>query len=1046
MTTITPIPQPPTIPFLGNVHLLDKEVPIKSFLLLAKEYGTIYQLTLPGPRTSILVSSIELVDQVCDQKRFHKAVRGALVQVRHLTGDGLFTAFHGEKNWGLAHRILMPAFGPAKIRGMFPAMTDIASQLIAKWERFGPEYMIDPTEDFTRLTFDTIALCAMSYRLNSFYSASRRSQRPALVQNYLVPSANAQYEADKKAMMDLTNEIIRKRKENPNNIDDLLNLMLTAKDPETGLGLSDENIANNLVTFLIAGHETTSGLLSFAINHLLGNPSAYAKVRDEVDKVLGKEPIKLEHLSKLPYITAVLRETLRLTPSVPIFTVEAFEETIVTNGDKKYKIPAETAVQVLAAQLHRDTKIWGDDADFFRPERMLDGGFERAPKNAWKPWGNGIRACIGRPLAWQEALIALAAIFQKFDLVPHDPSYQLRATRCQLKSTLTIKPKDFYIHATVREDAPFSIHTPAAAKQASLKPHESLGGEGAVPIYLAYGSNSGTCKDFAQRISTEARAKGFGPHVVTLDSIESKIPTDGPVIVITASYEGEPADNAARFVEALKRATKGELADVKFAVFGCGHHDWVQTYQKIPILLDTLLAECGAQRLLERIAADSGADEFFDTFDSWVPSLWEALGKAYGSKVDTHKEADETLSVEITGASRVAVLKRDEASGLGSVIENRRLTLPGVPAKHHIEIALPENVTYQAGDYLSILPSNPVGSVKRVVNRFGLLPDQQIIIKSTNATTFPTNVPISVSEVLAGYVELSQTATRKNVQDLIKLSSGVTADKLVTLAANYKDEVFNKHLSVLDILELYSDIQISLGTFLFFLPAMRVRQYSISSSPLWNPEHVTLTISVVEAPGTSDKSEKFLGVASNYLANLRKGDRINVGVRGSAAAFHLPSDVAVPVVMFAAGSGIAPMRGFIQERAIQATSGRSVGKMTLFYGCRSPDEDYLYANDDFKEWLKIGFLEMRPAFSRAVEKSEGLKYVQDRVWHDRDKVSEAYENGAKFYTCGSPGVANGIKGVIFKQIKTSLPSYTDEQVESVFERIQSERMATDVFA
>lgn len=101
------------------------------------------------------------------------------------------------------------------------------------------------------------------------------------------------------------------------------------------------------------------------------------------------------------------------------------------------------------------------------------------------------------------------------------------------------------------------------------------------------------------------------------------------------------------------------------------------------------------------------------------------------------------------------------------------------------------------------------------------------------------------------------------------------------------------------------------------------------------------------------------------------------GIRSSSAAFRLPQDASLPVVMFAAGSGIAPMRGFIQERSIQSVSGRNVGKTTLFYGCRSPNEDYLYANDDFKEWLKLGFLEIRPAFSRAIDKSGGSKYIQE---------------------------------------------------------------------
>ncbi|KAF8585223.1 bifunctional P-450:NADPH-P450 reductase [Ramaria rubella] len=1036
MTTMTSIPQPPTIPFLGNAHLIDKDIPTKSLMLLSKEYGSIYKLSLPGGRGFIVVSNYELIDQICDQKRFHKTIKtikGTLTEVRNLTGDGLFTSHHGEKNWGIAHRILMPAFGPAKIRGMFPAMTDIASQLLAK---FGPDYAIDATDDFTRLTFDTIALCAMSYRLNSFYSlelvpfitsmgsflveCGRRSQRPALVQNYLVPSVNAQFVADQKVMMDITHEIVRARKEHPSDVDDLLNLMLTAKDPETGEGLSDQNIAYNLVTFLIAGHETTSGLLSLTISHLLNNPSAYAKVRAEVDEVLGKEPIRIEHLNKLTYITAVLRETLRLTPSVPAFGIEAFKNTDVDSDGKTYTIPAGTPIRALVVQMHRDTKIWGPDADIWCPERMLDGGFESAPKNAWKPWGNGVRACIGRPLAWQESLIAVASIFQKFDLVLDDPDYKLH-----IKPGPALKPKDLRIHAKVRE---------ALRATALPPPTEAING---VPLYLAYGSNSGTCKDFAQRISTEAPAKGFNPHVVTMNFLASSIPSDGPVIVITATYEGEPADNAGHFVEALKRTLPSSLPNVRFAVFGCGHHDWVKTYQKIPTLVDDLLGEAGAQRLLGRAAADSGTDEFFDMFDNWVPTLWVALEQAYGAKVSAKSEVGETLSVEMTSTTRATVLKREETSGLGTVIESRVLTKPGVPMKQHIEIALPENAAYNSGDYLAVLPSNPAESVKRVIHRFGLLPDQQVVIRSKASTTLPVDTPISVSE---------RTATRKNIQDLMTLSSGETTRKLKSLTINYKSSVLDKYLSVLDILESNPDIEIPLATFLALLPAMRVRQYSISSSPLWNPEHATLTLSVVEKPTGSGRPGKFLGVASNYLASLQPGDRIHVGVRPSSAAFHLPEDISTPIVLFASGSGIAPMRGFIQERAIQAALGRQVGKTILFYGCRAPDEDYLYSESEFREWIKLGFLEVRPAFSRAVEQSGGSKYVQDRVWSDRDVVVEAYKLGAKLYTCGSPGVSNGIKAVVIKLIKETMPSYNEEQVESAFERIQTERMATDVFA
>jgi cytochrome P450/NADPH-cytochrome P450 reductase len=95
---------------------------------------------------------------VCDEKRFTKKVGAALIQIRNGVEDGLFTAFPGEHNWDVAHRVLVPAFGPLNIRDMFDEMHDIASQLVVKWARFGPNEKINVTDDFTRLTLDSIAL------------------------------------------------------------------------------------------------------------------------------------------------------------------------------------------------------------------------------------------------------------------------------------------------------------------------------------------------------------------------------------------------------------------------------------------------------------------------------------------------------------------------------------------------------------------------------------------------------------------------------------------------------------------------------------------------------------------------------------------------------------------------------------------------------------------------------------------------------------------------------------------------------------------------
>lgn len=147
-------------------------------------------------------------------------------------------------------------------------MHDIASQLVLKWARLGPEYRIPVADDFTRLTLDTIALCAMDYRFNSFYQddmhpfvqammgvlsqGAARMSTPKIVQKFMVRK-NEQLKADAKYQRDIAEELVRRRRENPSDKKDLLNAMINGKDPKTGQGMRDELIAANMVTFLIAG-------------------------------------------------------------------------------------------------------------------------------------------------------------------------------------------------------------------------------------------------------------------------------------------------------------------------------------------------------------------------------------------------------------------------------------------------------------------------------------------------------------------------------------------------------------------------------------------------------------------------------------------------------------------------------------------------------------------------------------------------------------------------------------------------------------------------
>lgn len=351
-----------------------------------------------------------MLNELCDEKRFHKTVAEALGQLRNGVHDGLFTAFDGEDNWMTAHRALVPAFGPLNISSMFDSMKDIASQLVMKWARHGNAHKIPVAEDFTRLTLDTLALCAMDFRFNSFYTegmhpfvtamvnflkyAEVRAKRPTLLTPFY-SADEAKWQADIEYMRNLASELVQERRDHPREVKDLLNAMINGKDPQSGKHLPEQSIIDNMITFLIAGHETTSGMLSFTFYYLLKNPDAYRKAQEEIDRVIGRDSVRLEHLSKLPYVTAVLREASRLQPTAPGFSLTPRSEQGDTLGGKYFVEPGES-ILVLLHNIHRDPAVYGEDAEEFRPERMLDENFNKLPPNSWKPFGNGARGCIGK--------------------------------------------------------------------------------------------------------------------------------------------------------------------------------------------------------------------------------------------------------------------------------------------------------------------------------------------------------------------------------------------------------------------------------------------------------------------------------------------------------------------------------------------------------------------------------------------------------------------------------------------------------------------------
>ena len=271
------------------------------------------------------------------------------------------------------------------------------------------------------------------------------------------------------------------------------------------------------------------------------------------------------------------------------------------------------------------------------------------------------------------------------------------------------------------------------------------------------------------------------------------------------------------------------------------------------------------------------------------------------------------------------------------------------------------------------------------------------------------------------------------------------------IETNYESEILVKRVSILDLLCNHPGIELPFEELLSLLPPMRLRYYSISSSPLVNPTICTITCAVIDGPSLSGAGH-FTGVAGSYLKSLQPGNSLQVAVRSTSASFRLPLRVKqTPIVMICAGTGLAPFRGFVQQRAELIKAGhQDLAPALLFLGCRWSDRDRLYA-EEMDTWSASGAVDIRYAFSREEDhpKSQGCKYVQDRMLEAKTELHKLWEMGSKIFVCGSPEMAKSVtamaKRLVTDRLSAEGKQVQDEKLEEWFLRQKGDRFVTDIF-
>ena len=1059
--TVEDIPGPKGKPIVGNMFDVPAERTIQTTMELVREYGPMVRLRTPvGDR--FIASGLAMIDDLSDDERFDKLVGDGQKAVRKFgRSSGLFTSDTDDPNWGKAHNILLPNFSMQAMRDYVPAMNDIAAQLMQKWERLNPGELVDVTADTTRLTLDTIALCGFGYRFNSFYrdtqhpfvssmmlmlQESQIRSRQLPVQTRVRRRATRELQAAYKYMEDEVFKIIEERRRAGNVEDhrDLLSSMLTGVDKRTGEKLSDDNIVAQCITFLVAGHETTSGLLSFAINYLIKNPDVVARAQEEVDRVLGTDTSVLptfQQIQGLTYVTQILNETLRLWPTAAAFTRYPYEDALVGG----YLLPKGSSITALTIMLHRDKSIWGDDAEDFNPDHFRPETRASLPANAYKPFGSGQRACIGRQFALQEAVLVLGMLLQRFEFIDQ-LNYQLK-----IKESLTIKPDGLQIGVRLRPGRTTGATPVAAATAVSVEsapepaPRPSVNVEGHnTPLTVLFGSNLGTAEGIASKIAQDGSDRGYAVTLGALDDHTGELPHEGALVVVCASYNGKPPDNAERFTRWI--TDSGTASDagsgLAFSVFGCGNMDWASTYQAVPTLIDAQLEAHGARRVHARGEGDARSD-FDGQFSEWYSELWSSLGDslALSTEATTVAVTEPRLRLTMENKQTTNPVVMSYRAHPSTLVANRELlgngqSAPDSRSARHIELELPAGMEYQTGDHLGVLPRNNVDTIRRVMARFGLDGGTFLTINPTGGGTFthlPLGAPAPLLGVLGACVELQDVASRSDLAVLARYATDPDeAAQLLTMSGldeagreAYRERVAGPRRSVLELLDEFPSCDLPFNVYLELLPPIRPRYYSISSSPAV-ASSCHLTVGVLHGPARSGDGY-FNGVASNHLASSMEGSTQFTFVRKPTIPFRPPANPHVPMIMVGAGTGMAPFRGFLQERAAMAEKGVPVGPSMLFYGCRNTENDFLYA-DELKAFQASGITELQMAFSR--EPGQPRTFVQQVIDRERDRVWDLIEAGAVIYVCGNantmaPGVRAALMDVYRAKTNGSDPSAED---------------------
>jgi len=444
-------------PILGVLPQLRSD-PLRTFLDAADRYGDIVHLKA-GPYHGFLVSDPADIRHVLQDnaRNYHKSP--LYDRLREGIGDGLLTS--EDSFWLRQRRLAQPAFHRQRVMTMADAMVDCAEQMLERWDDIASRgATIDVVAEMMSLTQSVIVRTMFSTDLGATAGIVNRTW-PIInrrigetfwstkLETTLPLPANRRLWRALRELESVVYRIIADRRQTGRDEPDLLSMLLSARDEETGESMTDRQLRDEVMTMLLAGHETTSLALSWTYYLLSQHPDVERRIEDEVDRVIGEGRPSFAHLDRLTSTRRAIEESLRLYPPAWGFSRQALSDDEIAG----YRVAKGSLVFLIPFVVHRRPKLWPDperfDPDRFAPEREA-----ARPRFAYIPFGGGPRGCIGNQFAMVEAQLIVAAIAQRYriELEPHQ---QIRP-----EPLITLRPAPG-IRARLVKRAPRAAAAPA---------------------------------------------------------------------------------------------------------------------------------------------------------------------------------------------------------------------------------------------------------------------------------------------------------------------------------------------------------------------------------------------------------------------------------------------------------------------------------------------------------------------------------------------------------------------------------------------------------